>query len=323
MDGQLLARARARKEEIRLRSMAEEERRRNLAYGRIPELRRIDSRLRELVGEIVAFVGGGGRPVEEIREESLELQAHRAELLTAHGWSTDWLDNTWACPKCRDTGYVEGRMCACLKELYEQERKKDLSSLLKLGSESFDTFDLSWYDNQPGESGPSPRQQMNMVFGFCRDYANHFGPYSVNLLFHGDTGLGKTFLSACIARVVSQKGFSVVYETAVSALAAFENQKFRGGEDDADARVERILSCDLLILDDLGTEMITEFSKSALYTIVNARLIAGKKTIVSTNLAPESLDRVYTPQLASRLQGEYQDLHFVGKDIRLQRKNRG
>lgn len=322
MDGQLLARARARKEEIRLRRMAEEDRRRDLAYGRIPELRRIDSRMRELVGEIVAFVGGEGRPVEEIRAESLELQARRAELLTAQGWSAEWLDNVWECPKCRDTGYVEGHMCSCLKELYEQERKKDLSSLLKLGNESFDTFDLAWYDNKADENGISPRRQMNMVFGFCRDYANHFGPLSVNLLFHGDTGLGKTFLSACIARVVSRKGFSVVYETAVSALAAFESQKFRGGGDDADARVERILSCDLLILDDLGTEMITEFSKSALYTIVNSRLIAGKKTIVSTNLDPDSLERVYTPQLASRLQGEYQDLHFVGRDIRLQRKNR-
>ena len=323
MDGQLLARARARKEEIRQSRMAEEERRRELAYGRIPELRRIDSRLRELVGEIVAFVGGGGRPVEEIREESLELQARRAELLVAQGWSAEWLDNVWDCPKCRDTGYVEGHMCGCLKTLYEQERKKDLSSLLKLGSESFETFDLSWYDNRADENGVSPRRQMNMVFGFCRDYANHFGEFSVNLLFHGGTGLGKTFLSACIARVVSQKGYSVVYETAVSALAAFENQKFRGGEDNADARVERILSCDLLILDDLGTEMITEFSKSALYTIVNSRLIAGKKTIVSTNLDPDSLGRVYTPQLASRLQGEYQDLLFVGQDIRLQRKKRG
>ncbi len=323
MDGQLLARARARKEEIRQSRMAEEERRRELAYGRIPELRRIDSRLRELVGEIVAFVGGGGRPVEEIRAESLDLQARRAELLAAHGWSAEWLDSVWDCPKCRDTGYVEGHMCACLKALYEQERKKDLSSLLKLGSESFETFDLSWYDNRADENGVSPRRQMNMVFGFCRDYANHFGEFSVNLLFHGGTGLGKTFLSACIARVVSQKGYSVVYETAVSALAAFENQKFRGGEDNADARVERILSCDLLILDDLGTEMITEFSKSALYTIVNSRLIAGKKTIVSTNLDPDSLGRVYTPQLASRLQGEYQDLLFVGQDIRLQRKKRG
>ena len=323
MDGQLLARARARKEEIRQNRMAEEERRRELAYGRIPELRRIDSRLRELVGEIVAFVGGGGRPVEEIREESMALQARRAELLVAQGWSAEWLDNVWACPKCRDTGYVEGHMCDCLKALYEQERKKDLSSLLKLGSESFETFDLSWYDNRADENGVSPRRQMNMVFGFCRDYANHFGEFSVNLLFHGGTGLGKTFLSACIARVVSRKGFSVVYETAVSALAAFENQKFRGGEDNADARVERILSCDLLILDDLGTEMITEFSKSALYTIVNSRLIAGKKTIVSTNLDPDSLGRVYTPQLASRLQGEYQDLLFVGQDIRLQRKKRG
>lgn len=323
MDGQLLARARARKEEIRRGRMAEEERRRRLACEKIPELRRIDGRLRELVGEIVAYVGGGGRDPEEIRAESLELQARRAELLAEKGWSPEWLDDVWECAACRDTGYVEGRMCDCLRELYETERKKDLSSLLKLGNESFDTFDMSWYSDRPDENGAVPRQQMNMVFGFCRDYANHFGPHSVNLFFHGGTGLGKTFLSACIARVVSQKGFSVVYETAISAMAAFEDRKFRSGEAGADVRVERILSCDLLILDDLGTEMITEFTKSALYTIVNSRLIAGKKTIISANLAPGELERVYTPQIASRLAGDYQELPFVGQDIRLQRKKRG
>ena len=115
----------------------------------------------------------------------------------------------------------------------------------------------------------------------------------------------------------------MVYETAVEAIGAFENQKFRDGENDADARVERILSCDLLILDDLGTEMITEFSKSVVYTIINSRLLAGKKTIISTNFSMDRIEEVYTPQIASRLTGEYQDLPFVGRDIRRLRKERG
>ena len=317
MDGRLLAQAREEKERIRRRSLAEDERRHQEAYRRAPELRTIDGRLTALVGELTASVLGGGRSAEEIRAESLELQARRAELLVANGWPLDWLDGAWACPRCRDTGFVEGRPCACLLKLYEEARARDLSALLKLGDERFETFDLSFYDGTPGA-----REQMEDVFGLCRDYAAHFGRDSVNLLFRGSTGLGKTFLSACIAREVSARGFSVVYETTVAALAAYEDQKFRGSEE-GEGKIRQLLACDLLILDDLGTEMITEFSRSALYTLLNGRLLAGRKTIISTNLTPEELERSYTPQIASRLQGEYQDLPFVGRDIRLQKKERG
>ncbi len=324
MDGRLLARARAQKEDMRRRAMAEDERRRRVAYARVPELRAMESRLVALMGEVVSAAMGQGRPIEEIKAESLDIQSRRAELLVENGWPMDWLDGAWSCPGCRDTGYVESRPCECLLKLYEQERTKDLSALLKLGNESFETFDLSYYDRQIDKSiGTSPRNHMQEVYDNCRDYAEKFGKNSFSLLFRGGTGLGKTFLSACIARVVSQKGYSVVYETAVEAIGAFENQKFRDGENDADARVERILSCDLLILDDLGTEMITEFSKSVVYTIINSRLLAGKKTIISTNFSMDRIEEVYTPQIASRLTGEYQDLPFVGRDIRRLRKERG
>ena len=324
MDGRLLALAREEKDTIRRRSLAEDDRRHRIAYRRIPELGEIDRRLASLIVELTSSVMGGGRSVEEIRAESLELQGRKAELLVEHGWPMDWLDGAWDCPKCRDTGYVEGRACECLLKLYEEQRAKDLSALLKLGSESFETFDLQLYDDDvpDDKTGLTPRQQMEKVFRFCRRYADSFGSGSVNLLFWGGTGLGKTFLSACIARVVSRKGFSVVYETAVDALSAYENQKFRGGET-ADRAVKKLLSCDLLILDDLGTEMVTDFTRTALYTLINTRLLSGKKTIVSTNLTEAETERLYTPQICSRLWGDYQDLPFVGRDIRLVRKERG
>ena len=321
MDGRLLALAREEKELQHRRAEDEDARRHRIAYSRVPALREIDARLAALVGEVAGSMFGKGRTPEEIRQESLELQARRAELLAEQGWPADWLDGAWSCPDCRDTGFVEGRMCRCLKALYDRQRRQSLSALLKLGSESFETFDLSYYSDA-ANGGLSSREQMTAVYDFCRDYAEHFGKNSVNLLFRGSTGLGKTFLSACIARVVSEKGFSVVYETTVAAIAAFEEQKFRPDEETED-KVDRLTGCELLILDDLGTEMVTEFTKSALYTLINTRLLGRKKTIISTNLTLEEMEEKYTPQICSRLEGEFQDLPFVGTDIRLLRKERG
>ena len=218
---------------------------------------------------------------------------------------------------------MEGRLCSCLLALYDKQRADSLSALLKLGTERFEAFDLTYYSDVPDPAGGvSDRAQMAVIYRICLNYARTFGPASRNLLFRGSTGLGKTFLSACIARVVSDKGFSVVYETTVDALAAYEAQKFRPSEE-ADDRVDCLTGCELLILDDLGTEMVTEFTKSALYTLVNTRLLNRNKTIISTNLSAEEMARVYTPQICSRLEGEYQILPFVGTDIRLLKKERG
>lgn len=328
MDGRLLGLARKEKEAVFARSTAENERRHALAYARVPRLKALDGRIGALMSEVVSSaLGGAGRSMEEIMAESLELQAQRAELLVENGWPMDWLDGAWACPKCRDSGYVEGRACECLLALYEEEKAKDLSALLKLGEESFGSFDLGYYDDRPDPAtGVSPRQVMETVFGICYDYALNFGKNSPNLLFRGGTGLGKTFLSASVARVVSQRGHSVVYDTAVSALNAFETQRFaRSSQESAEAeeKVRRLLDSELVILDDLGTEMTTEFTKSALYTLVNTRLIQGGKTIISTNLSPKDLARRYTPQIVSRLEGEYQTLSFAGSDIRQIKKARG
>ena len=326
LDGKLLSRARDALAEIKEKNTSELLARTSAVYARCPELRSVDACLRSLMVEVVgAAVRAPSRPVSEIEAESLELQARRAELLVSMGYPADYLDEIHSCYVCRDTGFVNGKPCSCLLRLYEAEQARELSDLMILGSESFETFDLSWYDSAPVSDGESPRKHMERIVNMCRSYASSFGPGSVNLLFRGQTGLGKTFLSACIARAVSEKHFSVCYETVVSALDALETQKFSRFSDDADAvnaRVRRILDCDLLILDDLGTEMLTSFTSSALYTIVNERLIRSRKTIISTNLTAEDLRRRYPAQLVSRLEGEYQAMEFFGRDIRLLKKER-
>jgi DNA replication protein DnaC len=166
---------------------------------------------------------------------------------------------------------------------------------------------------------------MLMVRDTCLAYADGFGDSSTNLLFQGGTGLGKTFLSACVARTVAGRGFSVAYESCATALSAFETSKFSRDPAEAEAaaaRVKQYLTCDLMILDDLGTEMVTSFSVSALYQIINGRLIAGKKTIVSTNLSTAELSGKYGPQIMSRLEGEYDFVIFKGQDIRQLKKER-
>ena len=247
-----------------------------------------------------------------------EVIALGAEL----GLPDNALEDTPLCPFCNDTGYRGGEMCRCLKTYYVEEQRKELSKLLDLGSQSFDTFDTDWYSDQraPGKT-KSAREHMEWVYDTCVEYAHNFGKKPANLLLFGRPGLGKTHLSAAIAREVSGKGFSVVYDTAGHVFERFEAQKF--GRDEADRDVERVMGCDLLILDDLGTEMLTAFVQSALYQIINGRLLEKKSTIISTNLMPEALGQRYSEQIASRVEGEYQLLPFVGEDIRTLKKKRG
>ena len=319
LDGKLLAKARENLENIHADNVAEHYLRQNRIYSRIPEIADIDQRLRmqmvELVGATIKKGAELSCAVSALEKESLELQARKAELLVENGYEMTYLDDIFSCPVCRDTGYVSGKMCSCLKALYNAELTRELSVLLKNNDECFEKFDLSLYG--------SARESMEIVFDTCREYALSFSERSMNLLFQGGTGLGKTFLSACIARVVAENGHSVCYDTASAALEAFETKKFaRDAEvaEKAATRVERMLGCELMILDDLGTEMPTPMAVSALYTLINTRLVNGKKTIISTNLEDAELVRRYNPQICSRLDGEFTKLPFFGTDIRVLKK---
>ena len=329
-DGKLLALARAALEKDREANLVEHQRRIDEAYHRVPELEQIDLTLRSHMAELVRLTLSKPSDLQEqirhLQERNLDLQMRRAELLTENGYSIDWLDEIFTCPKCRDTGYVDAEICDCLRRRCNLEITKELSGLLKNGDESFDNFDLNYYsDNLEPESGCIPREAMAVVFAGCRKFADRFPDVSSNLLLRGGTGLGKTYLSACIARVVAEKGYSVCYDSASTALEAFERQKFSRNPEEAEAasvRVKRMLSCDLMILDDLGTEMVTPMSVSALYTLINTRLNEHRRTIISTNCSDEELSRRYTPQICSRIQGEFLELPFYGTDIRRLRRKK-
>ena len=322
-DGKLMRRAMVRFEEAKQRRADALHARERAVYAAVPRIAEIDATLRETMSKLISSAlrrGTDPRPaIEALKEENLALQRERAELLVAHGYPADYLEDKPNCPLCGDTGYTRSGVCACLKQYYAREQLAELSRLLPLGEARFDTFRFDLYDSAEWEGyGISPRANMERNFDVCRDFACQFSRGGGDLLLSGGTGLGKTFLSACIARVVSESGFSVVYDTAISIFAKLENDKFRPDEETA-AEVRRCESCDLLILDDLGTEMTTSFVQSALYQLVNGRMIAGRSTIISTNLAPEELGQRYGAAILSRIEGGYEILPFFGEDIRRKR----
>ena len=312
---------RARQRLAQAREDRESENRQHLAaaYQRLPRLREIDIELRRTMAQAAqaAFLqGSDGRDLlEQAKQQNLALQQER-QMLAETCFEPGYLDDSPLCHICGGTGYVGSNMCECLRELCRQEQKKEVS-ILSGSTDSFQKFRLDYYpDRIDPKYGASPRTIMERNFQCCRRYALSFSGDAGNLLFVGGTGLGKTFLSACIARTVADRGFSVAYETANHLFGKLEQAKFNPSEESR-READMLLACDLLIIDDLGTEMPGQFVTAALYSLLNDRLLAGKPMVISTNLNVEEMNRRYSPQIASRLHGNFQRLTFVGEDIRV------
>ena len=320
---EVVRRARARLAEAREDRERENREHLRIAYEQVPRLREIDRQLRLNMAKAAQAVFAGGDAqalMAQAKEENQELQREREWILDTT-FEEGFLDETPICPTCSGTGYVGSSMCECLLELCRQEQKKELT-FLSAGRESFDQFRLDYYpDRVDPRTGFSPRAVMERTYQVCRKYAFSFNMKAGNLLFSGNTGLGKTFLSACIARTVADSGYSVVYESAGHLFQTLEKARFESNEENR-AAAAKYAGCDLLIVDDLGTELPGQFVTAALYSLVNDRLLEGRPTIISTNLTEEDLVRRYNPQIASRLRGSYRRVAFVGEDIRLL-KNRG
>ena len=327
-DGTLLSQARAELDKIRQKNEEEHDRRLQQAYETIPDLSMIDARLRtQMIGLVRLTLSKDPdlkKKLAQLEHDNLELQAERAEMLVEAGFPMNYLDDIYSCSVCRDTGMAGGKPCTCLMRIYNRILTENLSPLMRSGDESFDRFDLSLYPAEYDFNlGTTPREIMRAVLDSCKRYAERFPKNVPSLLMQGGTGLGKTYLSACIARVVADKGFSVCYDSAISAFETFEKQRFSRDPDEEEAcssRIRRMMECDLMILDDLGTELVSSVTNSSLYSLINTRIKNGKPTIISTNCPDDELRERYTPQICSRLLGEYRKIPFCGKDIRLLRK---
>lgn len=259
-------------------------------------------------------------PLEEriavLREENLELQHARAELLKMAGYPADYTKPHYECSKCRDSGYVGIDPCECL--ITALRRESYLSSGLgaMLANQTFENFDISLY---PEEA----RRMMNFIFKSIQNFAENFGNENSggdasekNLMFYGGTGLGKTHLSTALAKRLIDRGFYVVYDTALNIMHAFEKERF--SKAGASVSTDKYFECDLLIIDDLGSEFMSSFTHATLYDILNTRINADKGTIISTNLSSiDAIKKTYDERIVSRIIGRYRSFGFVGSDIRL------
>ncbi len=298
----------------------EAEEHRAVFYRRCPAAELIEKQLSSTAISAARSVLSGGNTREQLtrlKQNNQMLQNRLKELLVSEGYPADYLEPHYTCPDCQDKGYINGKMCECMKTLLRTESYRRLNTLTPLSLSTFETFSLDYYPDTAEDSGKrSPRFLMTGVLNNCRNYAAGFSPSSPSLILQGGTGLGKTHLSLAIANTVIQKGFGVVYCSVNNMINQLEREHF--GREDGDSG-RSLLECDLLILDDLGTEFRSAFSIAEIYNIVNTRLLTQKPTIISTNLSIQELQERYTERFASRIMGNYVRVAFCGRDNRLQK----
>jgi DNA replication protein DnaC len=305
-----------------LKAREEADLRRSEVHLAIPEVAEIDRALGR-TGLSLMEASMQGEDVQTriaaVRRTNEELRRVRSELLTAHGYPADYTEIRYECPLCGDTGFVDTKMCICMKRKMVEAgfEASGMGNLLR--EQSFENFDLSYYQNDPAAA-----RRMEQILTRMKQYAHTFeAGKSGNLVLFGGTGLGKTHLSSAVARGVIERGYDVFYVSAVSMLSDFERERFgnsAGGE--TGESTSRYFSCDLLIIDDLGTEVHNQFTTSVLYNLINTRLNKKQSTVINTNLTQDDFRKHYWDRITSRVLGEYNVLPFLGTDVRAQKLNR-
>lgn len=308
-------------EQQRQLARQENEKRKSDFYLKFPRAKQIEKQLSSTAISVAKAVLNGSDTVEQLKklkEQNLALQNELSDLLKSQGLPHNYLETKFSCSNCNDEGYIDGKMCACLKNMLRKEAFNKLNQLSPLSLSTFESFSVEYYSDSPIRSGgPSPKKRMSDIFNFCKNYAANFSRCSQSLLMTGATGLGKTHLSLAIARVAINKGFGVIYGSTPNIVNKLEKERFRYNRTDDNNEAEQyLMDCDLLILDDLGTEFATSFSNAAIYNIINSRMMMDKPTIINTNLSLKELEKNYSERLVSRLMGNSIKLDFIGEDIR-------
>lgn len=286
-------------------------------YSAVPEIKDIDRLLASTAAEIAIEIAKGKYELEQridsLKDKNLALQKKRGEILVANGYPADYTKIKYQCERCEDTGAVGTSTCECFhREVVKASiRNSGIGALVD--SQSFDSFELRYYANDK-----NVLSVMRDNFETLKAYADTFTEDSSSMLFIGPTGLGKTHLSTSIARCVIEKGYDVVYDTAQNVFSDFEYERFGRGYSsrDEDSRTDKYFDCNLLIIDDLGTEVTNAFTVACLYNLINSRTNSNKPTIINTNLNNNELKQRYDDRITSRLLGEFAIVMFSGTDIR-------
>lgn len=292
-------------------------------YRKIPEFQALDESISILSVQYgKKLLNGDDAAVPALKKELALLRSRKQELLAAAGFSADYLEPVYECPDCKDTGYIGNTKCHCFRKavirlLYEQSNIRELPA-----DACFQNFRLDYYPEsyRDKKTGRSARAMMEETLRLCHQYVDTFRKEFRNLFFYGSVGVGKTFLSACIAREIMEKEFSVLYFSAPQLFNALAQNTFDKKDVDARNMNEYIFNCDLLIIDDLGSEYTNSFIASQFFTCINERLLAKKSTIISTNLSLETLADLYSERSFSRITSSYTLLKIIGDDIRIKKK---
>ncbi len=321
----VLARVRREYETKYLRARDEADARREEVHTALPAVAEIDARLRMTGLSIMAAAVEAedvNARIAAVREQNGALRARRAVLMAAAGYPADYTEPHYECQVCNDSGYVDCKMCACMRRRIVEETyaASGISDLLR--TQTFDNFDLGYYADDP-----NAHKRMTQILARMKHFADDFRAGDAeSIVLFGGTGLGKTHLSSATASAVIEKGYDVAYVSAVNLLSDFEFNRFgnrsAGMSGDEGIDTDRYYECDLLIIDDLGTEVANQFTTSVLYDLINTRLCRHRATIISTNLTQDEFRRRYWDRITSRVLGEYTVLPFLGKDIRAQKLGR-
>ncbi len=294
-------------------------------YKAIPEIKNLDDQMITISAQSGRLaIMGDTSSLDNLKNKVIDLEARKIELLVSNGYPANYMDMHYDCNKCMDTGYIDNEKCTCFKQAFAQLISSDsnLNEIIK--KENFSTFSYSYYPNDYTEetTGLTPLANIKKIVADCKSFIKDFDKKDENILFLGNTGVGKTFLTNCIAKELLDKGYTVIYLTAFRLFDILEKYKFGKNTSDthiAASQFDYILNCDLLIIDDLGTEMNNSFTSSQLYLIINERLLKRLSTIISTNLSLEQLDSNYSERIYSRIISSYNVCKIVGGDIRLQK----